>query len=141
MTLRPETKAAMRAAHSAVKRLIKCSDSPPGEGRAARRAAEAAQRMRDCLQADVIAHLRAKEDRLLGLKEVARRLGYSERALRFGVRQACYPFVFRNRGRLVGSQEGLERWLKAPTAWGSDESFKILDEERWIRLTSCRRTN
>ena len=51
-------------------------------------------------------------DRLLNTKEMAERLGCSMSSLMTGWKKGRYPFMLKDGGRLVGSEDGLERWIK-----------------------------
>ena len=52
-------------------------------------------------------------DRVLTLKEVAARLERSPQSISLGWRKGRYPFMLKDGAHLVGSQEGLDRWIKA----------------------------
>jgi predicted DNA-binding transcriptional regulator AlpA len=57
----------------------------------------------------------ARGDRLLGTKEMCERIGCSMSTLMTGWKKGRYPFMLKDGGRLVGSEDGLERWIKART--------------------------
>lgn len=64
-----------------------------------------------------VADVRKSGDTLLTLDEVARRLGgITPQSVSRGWKAGRYPFMLKNGSRLVGSQEGLDRWIKARTA-------------------------
>jgi hypothetical protein len=52
-------------------------------------------------------------DKLLTLKEIAERLGTVESDVIEGWRTGRYSFILKDEGKLIGSEEGLTRWLKA----------------------------
>jgi predicted DNA-binding transcriptional regulator AlpA len=54
-------------------------------------------------------------DRLLNTKEMAQRLGCSAQMFMRGAKTGRYPFVFKHGALWVGSEDGLERWIKART--------------------------
>jgi hypothetical protein len=65
-------------------------------------------------QRDQIAKQRAAGDRLLEMEEMMVRLGNVSRAtLQRGWRAGRYPFILKDGQRLVGSEDGMERWIKA----------------------------
>jgi hypothetical protein len=51
-------------------------------------------------------------DRLLGTKEICERIGCSMSTLMVGWKAGRYPFMLKDGGRLLGSEDGLERWIK-----------------------------
>jgi predicted DNA-binding transcriptional regulator AlpA len=57
----------------------------------------------------------AQGDRLLDLKEIAARLKCSSATLQRGWRAGRYPFIIKDGGRVVGSADGLDRWIAART--------------------------
>jgi|HubBroStandDraft_6_1064221.scaffolds.fasta_scaffold596534_3 predicted DNA-binding transcriptional regulator AlpA len=57
----------------------------------------------------------AQSDRLLPLREIAKRLSCSERTVLRRWDAGLYPFILKDGGRLVGSEKGLERWIEART--------------------------
>jgi predicted DNA-binding transcriptional regulator AlpA len=65
------------------------------------------------LEAENGAKQRATGDRLLGTKEICKRVGCSMSTLMVGWKKGRYPFMLKDGGRLVGSEDGLERWIKA----------------------------
>lgn len=66
-------------------------------------------------EADQIEQLRARGDRLLDTKEMAARIGCSIATLQRGWKSGRYRFMLKDGGRLVGSEYGLERWIKNRT--------------------------
>ena len=56
---------------------------------------------------------RAQGGRLLGMEEMAERLHCSLPTLQRGWKTGRYPFILKDGGRLVGSEDGLERWIMA----------------------------
>jgi hypothetical protein len=52
-------------------------------------------------------------DRLLRTKEMAARLGCSVQMFMRGAKAGRYPFVSKHGALWVGSEDGLERWIKA----------------------------
>ena len=54
----------------------------------------------------------ARGDRLLGTKEMCERIGCSMSTLMTGWKKGRYPFMLKDGGRLVGSEDGLERWIR-----------------------------
>jgi predicted DNA-binding transcriptional regulator AlpA len=62
--------------------------------------------------ADQIAKLERNGDRLLGTKEICKRIGCSMSTLMVGWKAGRYPFMLKDGGRLVGSEDGLERWIR-----------------------------
>ena len=52
-------------------------------------------------------------DRLLSLKEVAKRMRCSAQTVVRGVKTGQYPFMFKNGQQWVASENGLERWIAA----------------------------
>jgi hypothetical protein len=54
-------------------------------------------------------------DRLLSLKEIAKRMDCSTQKVTRGWKAGEYPFVFKHDGRLAGSEDGLERWIRNRT--------------------------
>ena len=56
-----------------------------------------------------------KPDRLLSLKEVSAILKRSPQSISLGWRKGRYPFMLKDGAHLVGSQDGLERWIKNRT--------------------------
>jgi hypothetical protein len=67
-------------------------------------------------QAEQVAAQRADGDRLLPLREIAKRLSCSERTVMRRWEAGLYPFILKDGGRLVGSEDGLGRWIKTQTA-------------------------
>ncbi len=65
------------------------------------------------LEEEQLAKQRARGDRLLGMEEMAERLHCSLASLRRGWKAGRYPFILKDGGRLVGSEDGLERWIAA----------------------------
>ena len=65
------------------------------------------------LEAEKAAKQIARGDRLLGTKEICERIGCSMTTLMRGWKAGRYPFLFKDGGRLVGSEDGLERWIAA----------------------------
>lgn len=61
--------------------------------------------------ADHVEKLRASGDRLLDTKEMAARIGCSVATLQRGWKRGRYPFMLKDGGRLVGSEDGLGRWI------------------------------
>jgi predicted DNA-binding transcriptional regulator AlpA len=57
----------------------------------------------------------ASSDRLLSIKEIASRVGCSKATLARGRKSGQYPFILKDGRRLVGSEAGLERWIKSRT--------------------------
>lgn len=57
----------------------------------------------------------AAGDRLLSAKEIAQRLGCSMATLMRSWKTGRYPFILKDGGRLVGSEDGMERWIKNRT--------------------------
>jgi predicted DNA-binding transcriptional regulator AlpA len=55
----------------------------------------------------------ASGDRLLGMEEMAERLHCSKATLHKQWKAGRYPFILKDGGRLVGSEDGLERWIAA----------------------------
>lgn len=66
-------------------------------------------------QQEGVEELKAAGDRLLSLQEIADRMGCSVANLRRGWRAGRYPFILRDGGRMVGSLDGMERWIRAKT--------------------------
>jgi hypothetical protein len=63
---------------------------------------------------DQIAKQCAAGDRLLEMEEMMVRLGNVSRAtLQRGWRAGRYPFILKDGQRLVGSEDGMERWIGA----------------------------
>jgi len=60
-----------------------------------------------------VAEARESGDRLLNAKEIATRLDCSMQTISRGWRAGRYPFMLKDGARLVGSEDGLERWIKA----------------------------
>jgi hypothetical protein len=58
---------------------------------------------------------RRSNDRLLSREEIAERLHCTVQHISRGWRAGRYPFMLKDGARLVGSEEGLERWIKART--------------------------
>jgi predicted DNA-binding transcriptional regulator AlpA len=54
-------------------------------------------------------------DRLLNAKEIAARLGYAMATVTRAWKSGRYPFMMKDGGRLVGSEDGMERWIKNRT--------------------------
>ncbi len=65
------------------------------------------------LEAEKAANQIARGDRLLGTKEICKRVGCSMSTLMVGWKKGRYPIMLKDGGRLVGSEDGLERWIKA----------------------------
>lgn len=63
------------------------------------------------LEAERASKQRAKGDRLLDTKEMCERIGCSVTTLQRGAKAGRYPFMFKNGGVWVGSEDGLERWI------------------------------
>lgn len=63
-----------------------------------------------------IADMHESGDRVLTLKEVAARLKRSPQSISLGWRKGRYPFMLKDGAHLVGSEDGLRRWLKARTS-------------------------
>ena len=59
---------------------------------------------------------RRSGDHLLTLKEVSERLKRSPKSISQGWRKGRYPFLMKDGAHLVGSQDGLDRWIKARTS-------------------------
>ena len=66
-------------------------------------------------QGEGVEELKKAGDRLLSLQEIAERMGCSIANLRRGWRAGRYPFILRDGGRMVGSLDGMERWIRAKT--------------------------
>ena len=64
------------------------------------------------LEAEKAANQITPGDRLLGTKEICERIGCSMTTLMRGWKAGRYPFMLKDGGRLVGSEDGLERWIK-----------------------------
>jgi len=62
-----------------------------------------------------LAKHRARGDRLLDTKELKERLGCSRSTLMRGWKSGQYPFILKDGSRLVGSEDGLARWIKNRT--------------------------
>ena len=60
-----------------------------------------------------IAEMRRDGDRVLTLKEVSAILKRSPQSISLGWRKGRYPFMLKDGAHLVGSQDGLDRWIKA----------------------------
>jgi hypothetical protein len=60
-------------------------------------------------------------DRVLTLKEVAAILQRSPQSISRGWRAGRYPFMLKDGAHLVGSQDGLQRWIKARTSRGHSQ--------------------
>jgi hypothetical protein len=58
---------------------------------------------------------RKSGDRLLSREEIAERLHCTVQHISRGWRAGRYPFMLKDGARLVGSEDGLERWIKART--------------------------
>ena len=54
-------------------------------------------------------------DRLLTLKEVSERLKRSPKSISQGWRAGRYQFMLKDGAHLVGSEDGLNRWIKVRT--------------------------
>ena len=65
---------------------------------------------------DQVVNQKASGDSLLDTKEVAKRLGCSVATVMRRWKSGQYPFMLKDGGRLVGSEDGLARWIKARTA-------------------------
>lgn len=65
------------------------------------------------LEAENAAKQIAPGNRLISMKEVARRLGCSVQTALRGSKAGRYPFIIRDGGRVVGSEGALERWIEA----------------------------
>jgi hypothetical protein len=59
-----------------------------------------------------LAKHRAAGDRVFDTKELCERLGCSYATLMRSWKTGRYPFILKDGDRLVGSEEGLERWVK-----------------------------
>jgi predicted DNA-binding transcriptional regulator AlpA len=75
-------------------------------------AAAAHVRWLTVLEAEKAANQIAPGNRLIPMKEVARRLGCSVQTVLRGSKAGRYPFVIRDGGRVVGSESALERWIE-----------------------------
>ena len=64
------------------------------------------------LEAEKAANQIAHGDRLLGTKEICKRVGCSMSTLMVGWKAGRYPFMLKDGGRLMGSEDGLERWIR-----------------------------
>jgi hypothetical protein len=60
-----------------------------------------------------IAAMNKSGDRLLTLKDVAAILQRSPQSISKGWKAGRYPFMLKDGHHLVGSQDGLDRWIKA----------------------------
>lgn len=56
--------------------------------------------------------VRESGDRLLSREEMAERLHCTVQHISRGWRAGRYPFMLKDGARLVGSEDGLERWIK-----------------------------
>jgi hypothetical protein len=65
--------------------------------------------------ASEVAEARKSGDRLLSREQIAERLHCTVQHISRGWRAGRYPFMLKDGARLVGSEEGLERWIKART--------------------------
>ena len=63
-----------------------------------------------------VAETRKSGDRLLSREEIAKRLHCTVQHISRGWRAGRYPFMLKDGARLVGSEEGLDRWIKTRTA-------------------------
>lgn len=59
-----------------------------------------------------VAEARKSGDRLLSREEIAERLHCTVQHISRGWRANRFPFLFKDGARLVGSEDGLERWIK-----------------------------
>jgi predicted DNA-binding transcriptional regulator AlpA len=66
-------------------------------------------------QADQVETQRAKGDRLMSVAEIAKRLSRSEVSVYRAFKTGQYPFMMKDGGKLVGSEDGLERWIRNRT--------------------------
>ena len=65
------------------------------------------------LEAEKAANQIAPGDRLLGTKEICKRIGCSMTTLMRGWKAGRYTFLLKDGGRLMGSEDGLTRWIAA----------------------------
>lgn len=65
--------------------------------------------------AQEVEEARKSGDRLLSREEIAERLHCTVQHISRGWRANRFPFLFKDGARLVGSEDGLERWIKNRT--------------------------
>ena len=63
-------------------------------------------------EAEQVAEMNGHGDRLLTGSTIANRLGCSLATLMRRANAGKYPFMFKDGGLWVGSEDGLERWIK-----------------------------
>jgi hypothetical protein len=63
-----------------------------------------------------IGEMRRGGDRVLTLKEVAATLKRSPQSISLGWRKGRYPFMLKDGAHLVGSADGLDKWIKNRTS-------------------------
>jgi hypothetical protein len=63
-------------------------------------------------QARQVVIQRGEGDRLLDSSELMERLKCSEQTLQRALKARRWPFIWKEGGRILGSQRGLEQWIK-----------------------------